>query len=238
MDELFQKYRETGDVTIRNKIAEKYLYIAAVIAKKFVGRGVEYDDLYQVASLALIRGIERFDPEKGIKFSTYITPSIAGEIKNYFRDRARLVHLPRTVTELRARIRRATEELTAETGKNPSAAELAARLRVSEEEVVRAMEAGVTVSLDRPAEDGTSNYYDTIPAPDDGSIERMESADMLSVAVRGLNRRERTFLRLRYGEALSQAETAKRMGVSQMSVSRLERKVLAQIRENVRKDMS
>ena len=85
-EELFQKYRETGDIAIRNQIVEKYLYIASVLAKKFVGRGVEYDDLYQVASLALIKGVERFDERKGLKFSTFITPTITGEIKNYFRD--------------------------------------------------------------------------------------------------------------------------------------------------------
>ena len=97
MDEnqLFQAYRQTHDVRLRNEIAEKYLFIASMIAKKFVGRGVDYDDLFQVASLALLKGIDRFDETKGLKFSTFITPTITGEIKNYFRDRSRLIHLPR-----------------------------------------------------------------------------------------------------------------------------------------------
>ena len=107
--ELFQKYRETGDVSVRNEIVEKYLYIASVLAKKFVGRGVEYDDLYQVAALALIKGVERFDESKGLQFSTFITPTITGEIKNYFRDRSRLVHLPRRVSELRVNLKRASD---------------------------------------------------------------------------------------------------------------------------------
>ena len=92
--ELFAAYRRTRDVALRNEIVEKNLYIAEVLAKKFVGRGVEYDDLLQVASLALIKGVDRFDETKGVKFSTFITPTITGEIKNYFRDRGRLVHLP------------------------------------------------------------------------------------------------------------------------------------------------
>ena len=99
--ELFSEYRRTRDVALRNEIVERYLYIAAVLAKKFVGRGVDYDDLYQVASLALIKGVERFDETLGLQFSTYITPTITGEIKNYFRDHSRLVHLPRKVSELR-----------------------------------------------------------------------------------------------------------------------------------------
>ena len=136
--ELFQKYRETGDVSVRNEIVEKYLYIASVLAKKFVGRGVEYDDLYQVAALALIKGVERFDESKGLQFSTFITQTITGEIKNYFRDRSRLVHLPRRVSELRVNLKRASDEIFSETGKNPTAKELAFRLGVTEEEIVRA----------------------------------------------------------------------------------------------------
>ena len=92
---LLRQYKETGDIRIRNEIAEKYLYIADIIAKKFVGRGVDFDDLKQVASLALLRGIERFDPDLGMQFTTFITPTITGEIKNYFRDKSRMIKLPR-----------------------------------------------------------------------------------------------------------------------------------------------
>ena len=151
-EELFRKYRETGDIAIRNQIVEKYLYIASVLAKKFVGRGVEYDDLYQVASLALIKGVERFDERKGLKFSTFITPTITGEIKNYFRDRSRLVHLPRKVSELRVSIKREAEKFLAETGRNATAKELAARLGVSEEDVLRCSEAGGVGARDGPGD--------------------------------------------------------------------------------------
>ena len=100
-DELFRRYRETGDVKLRNEIAEKYLYIADILAKKFTGRGVDYDDLKQVASLALLRGIDRFNPDLNMQFTTFITPTITGEIKNYFRDKARMVKLPRRLSDTR-----------------------------------------------------------------------------------------------------------------------------------------
>ena len=119
--ELFAQYRETHDRALRNEIVGKYLDVAAMIARKFTGRGVEYDDLFQVASLALMKGVDRFDETKGVKFSTFITPTIAGEIKNYFRDRSRLIHLPRRVAEIRAQIRSAADEIFSRTGKSPSA---------------------------------------------------------------------------------------------------------------------
>ncbi len=238
--ELFRQYRETKDVAVRNKIVEKYLYIAAVLAKKFVGRGVEYDDLYQVACLALIKGVERFDESKGLKFSTFITPTITGEIKNYFRDRSRLIHLPRRVAELRVSLKKASDEILSQTGKKPTVKQLAERLHVSEEEIVRAMEAGGVVSLDRTTEkedDEGMNFYDIL-ASDDGALESFENRDAIMSAVKGLNETERTILDYRFRQELSQTETARRMGVSQMYVSRMERKILEKLRTQLSKDMA
>lgn len=234
--EIFERYQQTHDIALRNEIAEKYLYIAAVIAKKFVGRGVDYDDLYQVASLALLKGVERFDPSKGLQFSTFITPTITGEIKNYFRDKSRLIYLPRRVAELRASLKKATEELTQKTGKKPTARELAQYLKVSEEEVVRAMEAGSVVSLDRTVsgEDDGMSYYDVLPADGDG-YEEIEERDAVESALKELTDEEKQLVQYRFREELSQTETAKRMNVSQMFVSRLERKVLKKVRENYKK---
>ena len=235
--ELFQKYRETGDVSVRNKIVEKYLYIASIQTKKFVGRGVEYDDLYQVAALALIKGVERFDESKGLQFSTFITPTITGEIKNYFRDRSRLVHLPRRVSELRVNLKRASDEIFSETGKNPTAKELAFRLGVTEEEIVRAAEAGGVVSLDKPVEDNEDgmSYYDVIPSERD-DMELLENRDAVQSAVRVLTAEEREIVRCRFTLELSQAETARRMNVSQMYVSRMERKILNKLKERLQKN--
>lgn len=235
--EFFERYRETGDLALRNEIVEKYLYIAAVLAKKFVGRGVEYDDLYQVASLALMKGVERFDPSKGLRFSTFITPTITGEIKNYFRDHSRMVHLPRKVSELRLAVRRAEEEFLSEEGRKPTVRELAAKVGAAEEEIVRAAEAGNMVSLDKPAEDEEMSLYDVLPTEDD-AFEQIERKDAVSSALRSLDKTERALVGFRFGEELSQTETAKRMGVSQMYVSRMERKVLSKLKENLKNSMA
>lgn len=237
--DLFRRYRETGDISLRNEIVEKYLYIASVIAKKFVGRGVEYDDLYQVAALALLKGVERFDETKGLQFSTFITPTITGEIKNYFRDRSRLVHLPRRVSELRVNIKRVADDFLAETGMRPTAREIAERLGVSEEEVVRAAEAGGVVSLDKRMddEDDAMTFYDVIPADGDG-LEQFENRDALESAFTVLSQTEKDLIDYRFGQELSQTETAKRMNVSQMYVSRMERKVLNKLKERLKKSLT
>ena len=238
MDEnrLFQAYRQTHDVRLRNEIAEKYLFIASMIAKKFVGRGVDYDDLFQVASLALLKGIDRFDETKGLKFSTFITPTITGEIKNYFRDRSRLIHLPRRVAELRVSVKKAEEELALATGKNPTAKEIAKKLNVPEEDVLSCMEAGSVVSLDRPvdgdSEEGAS-FYDMLPDGED-AFERIEQKDAVRRAIASLNETEKKLVSYRFGQELSQAETAKRMNVSQMYVSRMERKILQKLKEDLK----
>lgn len=237
--ELFKTYRETHDVKLRNEIAEKYLFIASMIAKKFVGRGVEYDDLFQVASLALLKGIDRFDETKGLKFSTFITPTITGEIKNYFRDRSRLIHLPRRVAELRVSVKKAEEELALANGKSPTAKEIAEKLGVPEEEVLSCMEAGSVVSLDRPVdgdEDGAS-FYDVLPDGED-AFERIEQNDAVRRALSSLGETEKKLVAYRFGQELSQAETARRMNVSQMYVSRMERKILQKLREDLKQGMA
>lgn len=234
--ELFTKYRATGDVAIRNQIVEKYLYIAAVLAKKFVGRGVDYDDLYQVAALALMKGVDRFDERKGVQFSTFITPTITGEIKNYFRDKSRLIHLPRRVAELRVKIKRVADDILSSTGKKPTAKQLAERLNVPEEDIVRAMEAGGVVSLDRPVdqEDEGMSFYDVL-ATDDGVYESIENRDAVAVAIQSLDETERKIVSYRFEYELSQTETARRMGVSQMFVSRMERKILEKLKKKLTK---
>ena len=235
--ELLAKYRETGDLKYRNAFVERYLYIAAVLAKKFVGRGVEYDDLYQVASLALIKAVDRYDETKGILFSTFVTPTITGEIKNYFRDRSRLVHLPRGVAELRAAIKKCSEEFSAQNGRSPTARELSTLLKVSEEDIVCAAEAGGVVSLDNFSRNEDVNLYSVIPSERD-DFERIDNREAVLAACRELNSRERELMRLRFKEELSQTETAKRMRVSQMYVSRMERKILDKLREVLKKSMA
>ena len=227
-----------GDSSAKERLLIENNNLIKSIVRRYLNKGVEYDDLFQVASLALVKGIERFDERKGVKFSTFITPTITGEIKNYFRDRSRLVHLPRKVAELRGRVKRESDSIAAETGKAPTPRELSALLGVTEEEIVRCMEAGRVVSLDRPVdgEDGAT-FYDLIAAEGD-PFESFETRDAVKTALSGLSARERELIRYRYGEQLSQTETAKRMNVSQMCVSRVERKVLARLKEELKGGMA
>lgn len=238
-NELFIRYRETGEVTLRNQIAEKYLYIADILAKKFVGRGVEYDDLKQVASLALLRGIDRFDPSLGMQFSTFITPTITGEIKNYFRDKSRIVKVPRRLGEIGAQVRSFSNRYLSENGVKPSVREIAEGIGVSEEYVVRAMEIAGTVSLDgmrTTEEDGEQSMYGLIADSED-EFDRFETKEALKAAMVGMTDTEKQLVKYRFVDELSQSETANKLGVSQMFVSRLERKLLARLKENLQDSM-
>ena len=236
MNELFKRYKETGDIRIRNEIAEKYLYIAEILAKKFVGRGVEYDDLYQVASYALLRGIDRFDPELGMQFTTFITPTITGEIKNYFRDKSRVVKLPRRLSELSAAVKKYAAEYQAANGEKPRVRNIAEALKVTEEEIVSALEIGGVVSLDGMAakgeEDENRSLY-ALLADDEDKYEDFETKDALRAAMQDFSETEKKLVKYRYVDELSQSETARRLGVSQMFISRMERKVLAKLKENL-----
>jgi RNA polymerase sigma-B factor len=234
VQELFARYKESGDVAIRNQIAEQYLYIADILAKKFVGRGVEYDDLKQVASYALLRGIERFNPDMGMQFSTFITPTITGEIKNYFRDKSRMVKLPRRLGEIHTLAKKFSAEEEARTGVKPSVKRIAEGLKLTEEEVIKALEIGGTVSLDgmaASAEEGEErSLYALLPSGED-AYERFERQETLRAAMRNFTDTEKALLKYRFRDELSQSETAKRLGMTQMSVSRTERELKQRLKE-------
>ena len=231
LNQCFEQYRRTGDISLRNKIAEHYMYIAEILAKKFVGRGVDYDDLYQVACLALVKGVERFDPGMGMQFTTFITPTVTGEIKNYFRDKSRTVRLPRKLAKLGLDVRKKRDEILSLTGKKPTPKEIAQSLGVEEEDVLQAMEIGSVVSLDSSVTtDGEErSLYDVLP-DDANPFEAFEDKEMLVSAIQNFNQTEREVLRLRYEKGLSQMATAEELNVSQMFVSRMERKLLQKLR--------
>ncbi len=234
--ELFKRYKESGDLSLRNEIAEQYLYIAEILAKKFVGRGVEYDDLYQVAAYALLRGIDRFDVGMGMQFTTFITPTITGEIKNYFRDKSRMIKLPRKLSEISAAVKRFSTEYETKRGEKPSVKKIAKELALSEEDVVKALEVGGTLSLDGMAqsEDGENERsLHLLIADGEDKYEEFETKETLQAAMKDFTETEKLLIKLRYVDALSQSDTAKRLGVSQMFVSRMERKLLARLREGL-----
>ena len=239
VNELFRQYKESGDIAIRNQIAEQYLYIADILAKKFVGRGVEYDDLKQVAAFALLRGIDRFDPDMGMQFTTFITPTITGEIKNYFRDKSRMVKVPRRLSEMSAAIKSFSAKYEAENGVKPSVKTIAEEMKLSEEDVVQALEIGGTLSLDGAGNDedndGKSLYG--MLASEDDRYENFETKEALRAAMEDFSDTEKALIKYRYVEELSQSETSKRLGVSQMFVSRMERKLLLKLKEKLQDSM-
>ncbi len=236
INELFKQYKESGDIRIRNEIVEKHLYIAEILAKKFVGRGVEYDDLKQVASYALLRGVDRFDPDLGMQFSTFITPTITGEIKNYFRDKSRIVKLPRRLGEISGTVKNYSAEYEAKHGSKPSVKAIAEALSLTEEDVVHSLEVGNALSLDSIAggEDGENNgsLYSVLADGED-KYEAFETKEALKSAMKDFSTTEKALIKFRYVDELSQSETAKRLGVSQMFVSRMERKLLLKLKENL-----
>ena len=235
VNELLRQYKESGDIAIRNQIAEKYLYIADILAKKFVGRGVEYDDLRQVAAFALLRGIDRFDPDMGMQFTTFITPTITGEIKNYFRDKSRMIKIPRRLGEMSAAIKSFSTQYEAKNGVKPSVKVIMEELRLSEEDVVQALEIGGTLSLDSMAggEENEEKSLYALLADGEDQYEAFEVKEALRVAMQDFSDTEKALIKYRYVDELSQSETSKRLGVSQMFVSRMERKLLLKLKEKL-----
>ena len=238
LNALFARYKETGDIKIRNEIAERYLYIAEILAKKFVGRGVPYDDLYQEASYALLRAVERFDLSQGVQFSTFATPTITGELKNYFRDKVRLVKLPRKLAELHVAVKKYCEKYVQDNGVQPTATEIATALNASEEDVIKALETGGTLSLDQ-TDDGekgqSKSLLDALPVGEE-DFERVETRESLRVAMKDLSDFDKKLIAYRFRDNLSQAEAATKLGVSQMFVSRSERRLLKLLKERLQTD--
>lgn len=232
-NKLFREYRQTHDVGIRNKLVENYLNIAEILAKKFSGRGVEYDDLYQVASEALIAGVEKFDPDLGNQFTTYITPTITGVIKNYFRDYSRPVRLPRRVYGVAAKVREETNEFFKAHGVKPTVKQLSEKLGFSEELIIEALECRTPVSLDArvKGDDGESDapLYEII-ADDGKAFEDFVDSEALKAEIKKLDSTEQQVISLRYLQGKSQTEVGKILGVSQMFVSRAERKIVEKLR--------
>ncbi len=229
---LFREYRRTGDKNIRNRLVENYIYIAEILAKKFAGRGVEYDDLFQVASEALITGVEKYDPDMGTQFTTYITPTVTGIIKNYFRDYSRAVRLPRRVYALSAKIRTETNEYFKEHGVKPTVRQLSEKLGVSEELVMEALEYRAPVSLDATVkgDEGEGLLYDVIPDANNG-FETFEDSESLKTEIEKLDPTEKKVITLRFVQGKSQSEVGKILGVSQMFVSRAERKIVEKLKD-------
>ena len=234
---LFERWQRDKDPRARECLAERYLPLARTLAARYRGRGGEpFDDLLQVASLGLLKAIDRFDPDRGTAFSSFAVPTILGELKRYFRDTGWFAHVPRGAQELALKVQEAEQAISPRLGRSPTAAELALYMEVSVEQVLDGLEAAAAhhaTSLEEPHDelDGESQSLADALGEDDPRFEQIDASLTVASAARQLSEREQRVLELRFYDELTQSEIAKRIGVSQMQVSRILRGALAHLRE-------
>jgi RNA polymerase sigma-B factor len=235
--ELIRRYRE-GDEGAREQLVERYLPLARRLARRYKYSGEELEDLYQVGSLALLKALERFDPDRGNDFASYAVPTVLGEIKRHFRDHTWAVHVPRDLQERTVKVSAAIEELGKALGRPPSSREPAERLELDIEEIVEALGASSAydaLSLEAEPNEAseTTTLGDSIGEVDPG-FELVEYGAAIADTLDEMPDRERVVLHLRFVEDLTQTQIAERIGVSQMQVSRLIRRAVSRLQDSAR----
>jgi RNA polymerase sigma-B factor len=228
---LFRRYQGDGDLGAREELVHRFLPLAERLARRYKRRGDGVEDLVQVASVGLVKAVDRFEPERGTAFSSYAVPTIVGEIKRHFRDQGWSVRLPRAMQERVLKVESAMAELAVNLGRSPTPAEVANVLELSTEEVLEAQDAATAydaVSLDaqRPGDDEEGPALQHAVGEEDERFELIELGSAIAPTVRAMSDREREILRLRFVEDLTQSEIGERLGISQMHVSRLIRRSL------------
>jgi RNA polymerase sigma-B factor len=233
---MLARYRATRDPREREIIIERFLPLARKLARRYEHSDEPLDDLVQVAALGLVKAVERFDPDRGVAFSSYAVPTILGELKRHFRDRTWAIRVPRDLQELSLKVDRAVADLWREQRRQPVVPEVARRLGVSQEEVLEAMEASGayrTTSLDAPRPGGEEEAGETVGeavGSEESGFLRAEERATIELLMRALGPREREVLRLRFEHDMTQAEIGECIGVSQMQVSRIIRQAVARLR--------
>jgi RNA polymerase sigma-B factor len=236
-DMLFVRWQKSGDQRAREELVNRFLPLARNLARRYAGAREPFDDLLQVASLGLVKAIDRFDVERGAAFSSFAVPTILGELKRYFRDLGWSVHVPRGAQEQALKVQEAHERLTTKTGRPPTVNELAEYLELSVEDVLDALETAAahhSTSLDAPREDrgtGEAGSLVEVFGEEDERYELVDESVTISVAARQLSARERRVLALRFVGDMTQTQIAQEIGVSQMQVSRILRRALSRLRE-------
>jgi RNA polymerase sigma-B factor len=236
VDEDFYEYRRTRNRELRNELIERHLGIAHHLARRYRHRGVSDDDLLQVATIGLLKAVERFDPERGVSFSTFATPTVLGELRRYFRDSTWAVRVPRQLQERVLAIGNAVGPLSQRLARSPSPKEIADETGYTEEEVIEALEAdgayGTTTLEPAQAEPGSRSDTSMRLAdePDERPDQIVERQVLATTLLEHLSERERLIVELRFGQSMTQSQIAERIGVSQMQVSRLLTRALATMR--------
>jgi len=232
---LFGRLRQANDPAAREALILAYHSLAAYLAGKFVDRGEPLEDLVQVAQIGLINAVDRYDPTRGIQFTTFATPTIVGEIRRHFRDKLPSIRIPRRLREVHHTLMRSVESLSQRLGRSPTIPELAEETGLPFDVVLEALEAGrayVPVSLDAggPEEDGGPATLLASLGREDEALRELEDRATLAWAIGRLPERERELVSLRFFKRLSQSQVARRLGISQMHVSRVQRVALARLR--------
>jgi RNA polymerase sigma-B factor len=236
-DRLWADYARTHDPRTREAIIHQFERLAYSIANRFTQRGVESEDLFQVALMGLVKAVDRFDPTTHYRFSTFATPTILGELRRYFRDHSWNVHVPRGLQEFSQQVNKARRQTTERLGRAPTNAELARALSATEEQVVEAVgleEANRPVSLDgavEASESGRSTVLEECLGRIDPELRNSETRVSVRQAIGHLPSAHRDLIRMRYLEGLSQREVARQLGMSQMQVSRQERRAMDELRQ-------
>src|SRR5690242_20584679 len=232
--DLLRRYHHGGDTRARDQLAEEMLPLARALAGRYAGRGEPMDDLVQVACVGIMKAIDGFDLSREVRFSSYATPTVLGEIKRHFRDRTWALHVPRGTQELQLKVAKARDELTNSLGRSPTVEELAEAVEASMEDVLDALQSAQahrTRSFDEPA--GEDSTLAESLGTSDPELGRAEMRVLLDDAFGVLSDRDREILRLRFEEDMTQTEISERIGVSQMQVSRLIRQALARLRMDI-----
>ena len=233
---VFAQYAQTRDPALRDQLCIAHLNLIRYLASRFANRGEPLDDLIQVGTLGLIKAIDRFDPARGIEFTTYVTPTVIGEIKRHFRDKGWAIRVPRRLQELNAAVSRAIDKLSVKLGRSPSIGDLAAELGAGEEEIIEAQELGqayaplsLDVEIGGEGDHRSASLLDYIGG-DDPDLAMLEDKDLVERVFERLDKRERIIVYLRYYQRASQSQIAQRLRVSQMHVSRLQARAIQKMR--------
>src|SRR5262245_14493976 len=236
VDALLVAFHREGDLEARDRALVELMPLVRALASRYAGRGEPLEDLVQVGSIGLIKAVDRFDVDRGVDFPSYAVPTIVGEIRRHFRDKAWAMHVPRRLKELSLRLSRILDQLTNELGRSPTIAELAAAAGVEEEEAIDAldsMNAYSTRSLDAPFDDSSDDSLSEKLGADEAGYTEVEDGTLLAAGLDALDERERQIVELRFFHELTQSQIASEIGISQMHVSRLLRRALATMRGRI-----